>query len=499
MTPIQYWFYLALVTAVLAWIAVQGLRSGDPVHRRLATVAVILFGISLVWFAAPPLAMLTGQQVLVDIVNDVERLVGVAWWLVLTILAIALLERIGWPYLAKRGFTVPRLLPQIMRAVIVAIAFLGVVSSLFEQSLTGLLATSGVIAIVLGFATQTTLADIFSGIAINIERPYRVGDWIQIDNTIVGQVTETNWRATRLRSPEGNAIIMPNSKLAAAQIVNYAYPSTRYQSGVKLVLDIRVPPARAAAVLCAGALDCPRVLIDPPPRAQMREYRDNTVLWEVQYWVDGFDDSPEVKDEVSRGVWTALAVAEIGPGVFADKPPRTGARGGGTIEARLMLDHCDLFRDLDTGTQDELAAAMRGHRFAAGEIVVRRGDAAESLYIVSEGMLDVRIEVPHRGRTVAARIGAGEVFGEMSLLTGSPRSADVVALVDSAAYEVSKAALAPILRRQPDLATRIGEIVAARRTANVAIESANVEDRREAVRAEGAAVLARMRAFFALE
>jgi CRP-like cAMP-binding protein len=142
---------------------------------------------------------------------------------------------------------------------------------------------------------------------------------------------------------------------------------------------------------------------------------------------------------------------------------------------------------------------MRGHRFAAGEIVVRRGDAAESLYIVSEGMLDVRIEVPHRGRTVAARIGAGEVFGEMSLLTGSPRSADVVALVDSAAYEVSKAALAPILRRQPDLATRIGEIVAARRTANVAIESANVEDRREAVRAEGAAVLARMRAFFALE
>src|SRR5690348_10802682 len=139
MTPIQYWIYLALVTAVLAWIAAQGLRSSDPVHRRLATVAVILAGISLLWFGAPPLAMLTGWQVLVDIVSDFERLVGVAWWLVLAGLAIALLERIGWPYLVGRGFTIPRLLPQIMRAVIVSIAFLGIVSALFEQSLTGLL------------------------------------------------------------------------------------------------------------------------------------------------------------------------------------------------------------------------------------------------------------------------------------------------------------------------------------------------------------------------
>jgi CRP-like cAMP-binding protein len=313
-------------------------------------------------------------------------------------------------------------------------------------------------------------------------------------------VTETNWRATRLRSPEGNAIIMPNSKLAAAQIVNYAYPSTRYQSGVKIVLDIRVPPERASAALCAGALDSPRVLADPPPRAQLREYRDNTVLWEVQYWVDGFDDSPQVKDEVARGIWTALALAEIGPGVFADKPPRPAQPGGSVAEARRMLGHVDLFRDLDAATQDELAAAMHWHAFHAGETVMRRGDAAESLYIVASGMLDVRIEVPDRGRTVAARIGAAEVVGEMSLLTGSPRSADVVALVDSTAYEVAKAALAPILRRQPDLAARLGDIVAARRTVNVALEAAIApEGHRDAARAERAEVLARMREFFGLE
>jgi CRP-like cAMP-binding protein len=115
-------------------------------------------------------------------------------------------------------------------------------------------------------------------------------------------------------------------------------------------------------------------------------------------------------------------------------------------------------------------------------------------------MLDVRIEVPRRGRTVAARIGAAEVFGEMSLLTGAPRSADVVALVDSAAYEVSKAALAPILHRRPELASRMGEILAARRSANVAIESASAaDDQRVPVRPDGAEMLARMRAFFGLE
>lgn len=498
MMSVQYWIYLAIAAGLLGWVASIGLRSGEHLHRRLAWVALLLFAITVVWFAAAPLAALTGSPIVTGIVGDLVRLVGVAWWLVLALLVMVLLDRIGWPHLAGRGINVPRLLPQIVHAVIVAIAFFGIVSSLFEQSLTGLLATSGVVAIVLGFATQTTLADIFSGIAINVERPYRVGDWIQIDNAIVGQVTETNWRATRLRSPEGNAIIMPNSKLAAAQIVNYDYPSSRYQSGVKLVLDIRIPPDRAAAVLRAGALDSPRVLPDPPPRALMREFRDNAVLWEVQYWVDGFDDAPQVRDEVSRGVWTALEFAEMGPGVFPDKPPRRPAAG--PEEARRLLDHVDLFRNLDPPAQDELAAAMRRLAFQAGEPVVRRGDAAESLYLVAEGMLDVRIEVPHGGRTVAARIGAGEVFGEMSLLTGAPRSADVVALVDSVAYEVAKPALAPLLRRLPALAQELGAIVAARQMANLAIQRAMpAEARRDAARAEGDAILARMREFFALD
>lgn len=495
---VQYWFYLAAVAALLGWAAVVGLRSQERVHRRLAGVAVLLFGITLVWFGAQPLAALSESPVLIGIAGDMIRLVGVAWWLVLALLVIVLLDRVVWPHFAARGMNVPRLLPQIIRAVVVATAFFGIVSSLFEQSLTGLLATSGVIAIVLGFATQTTLADIFSGIAINIERPYRVGDWIQIDNTIVGQVTETNWRATRLRSAEGNAIIMPNSKLAAAQIVNYDYPSSRYQSSVKIVLDIRIPPERAAAALRAGALDSPRVLPDPPPRAIMREYRDNAVLWEVQYWVDGFDDAPQVRDEVARGVWVALDVSELGPGVFPDKPPKPPAAGVG--EARRLLGHVDLFRNLDLPTQSELAAAMRRHIFQAGETVVRRGDAAESLYIVAEGMLDVRIELPHRGRTVAARIGGGEVFGEMSLLTGAPRSADVVALVDTVAYEVSKPALAAILRRLPNLAEELGEIVAARRMANLAIaRTIEPDERRVAAKAEGDAILARMRDFFGLD
>src|SRR5258708_8096188 len=108
--------------------------SGVPSHRRLATMAVILFGISLLWFGAPPLAMLTGQQVLVDIVNDVGRLVGVAWWLVLTVLALALLERIGWPYLAQRRLAVPPLLPPIIRAVIVAVPLPRAASPPFEQA-----------------------------------------------------------------------------------------------------------------------------------------------------------------------------------------------------------------------------------------------------------------------------------------------------------------------------------------------------------------------------
>ena len=83
-----------------------------------------------------------------------------------------------------------------------------------DQPIEGLLATSGIVALVLGLALQSTLADLFSGIALNIEDPFGAGDRITVDGGNEGQAIEINWRATRIRNRSGDTTVIPNSQIA---------------------------------------------------------------------------------------------------------------------------------------------------------------------------------------------------------------------------------------------------------------------------------------------
>ncbi|MBL8654882.1 MAG: mechanosensitive ion channel, partial [Alphaproteobacteria bacterium] len=263
--PIHYWVYLALIAVAIAWIAAKGLRDTDPARRRLAGLAISLLAMTALWLGMPLIAQHIDHPFLQGIVQDLARVFGVAWWLNLSLLAWVGMERFVWRGLDRRGVQVPKLLKDVVRALVAVLSLFGVVSAASDQPLTGMLAASGVIAVVIGFAMQSTLADLFSGIAINLERPYRVGHWIQIDNLLTGQVVEINWRATRLRTADGNTVVMPNSKLAAAQIVNFDEPAPLYRASLQIPLNARVPPGHAKEALVAAALKSMRVLTSPPP------------------------------------------------------------------------------------------------------------------------------------------------------------------------------------------------------------------------------------------
>jgi CRP-like cAMP-binding protein len=337
---------------------------------------------------------------------------------------------------------------------------------------------------------QSTLADLFSGIALNIERPYRVGDWVQIDSNLVGQVQEINWRATRLRSADGNTVVLPNSKLAAAQIVNYDAPAPRYRASVLVPLDARVPPGIAKEALAAAALKAMRVCADPGPTVETKAIEYSTVVYEVRYWVDSFSDDSSVHDEVTTSIWYALDAAGIAIGQpMQDERPMN----------ERLFDHVDLFRTLDPELRARISQAARPISFHAGDDVVRQGDTDGSLFIVARGVFEVSLD-NHGKRVAVARLGTGDFFGEMSLLTGSPRSAHVTALCDTTALELDKDALGPILQTDPTLAKRLGDIVLHRRLANDAtLRAMPPAERRTATRSQAAELLNHIRAFFALD
>ncbi len=488
--PAHYWIYLAAVALAMLWLAVAGMRSRDPVRRRLSALGIVLLVATALWVGGPKLAGQFASPTLKGLIADAARVFGVLWWVLLAFILLVGLERFVWRTLDKRKIAVPKLLKDVVRALVMIVALFGIVSAAFDQSFTGVLAASGVLAVVIGFAMQSTLADLFSGIALNIERPYRVDDWVQIDSNLVGQVQEINWRATRLRSADGNTVVLPNSKLAAAQIVNYTTPVPRYRASVLVPLDAGVPPGVAKEALAAAALKAMRVCADPGPTVETKSIEYSTVIYDVRYWVDSFNDDSIVHDEVTTSIWYALDAA----GIAIGQPMQTDR----SMHERL-LDHVDLFRMLEPELRARIAAAAQTVSFHSGDDVVRHGDTDNSLFIVARGVFEVSLE--NEGKRVAvARLGTGDFFGEMSLLTGSPRSAHVTALCDTTALEIDKSALGPILKTNPTLAKLLGETVLHRRLANDAmLRAMPPTERRTATRSQAAELLDRIRAFFALD
>ena len=111
-----------------------------------------------------------------------------------------------------------RLLQDLIVGIIYVGAALSVVAYVFDAPVGTLIATSGVVALILGLALQSTLSDVFSGIALNLARPYGIGDWLVLGNSIEGKVVETNWRATHLLTGANDLVIVPNSDLAKARL-----------------------------------------------------------------------------------------------------------------------------------------------------------------------------------------------------------------------------------------------------------------------------------------
>lgn len=391
--------------------------------------------------------------------------VGLLWWLAVAWMVVQCVNAFVWSGLL-RGATLPRLLTDAVDGIVWLLALFAIISVVFGQPVTGLLATSGVVAIVLGLALQNTLSDMFSGIALNISAPFRIGDWIETDGNVSGRVIEVDWRATRIRTRDDTVILVPNSQLARQKILNTYHPTKVYAAHVRLRLGYEVDPARARQVLHAAALAVPKVRVDPPPLVRAWEFLDWAVLYDVRFHLDDYADDPDVKQDVVSSIWHHLHWA----GIRIATPQSHVTVGRRRARSELppsaperLLEGVALFAPLPAEARAQLTGRLRRRAVAAGITVVHQGDAGASLFIVAEGILSVTVDAHP-----VARLVPGQVFGEMSLMTGEPRSAAVAAAVPCVLYEIDKTDIAPLLETYPDLVERLGGVLAQRRAANAA-------------------------------
>jgi small-conductance mechanosensitive channel/CRP-like cAMP-binding protein len=335
-----------------------------------------------------------------------------------------------------------------------------------------LLTTSALLTAVIGLALQDTLGNLVSGLALQMQRPFEVGDWIQFetDEKTIGQVTEVNWRATTLLTNDLVEVIVPNGVLARASIRNFTQPSTVSRRSVEVAAPYGVAPKRVHDAILAALPGTPGVLADPAPWVQTKKFADSGIEYVVWFFINDFATRPRIDGAVRDRVWYALQRAAIDipfpirtvhmHQMSEESEKRDRDR---ELERRDKVLRCVDFLDVLTpDVHRTLAAATTKRMYAPGEIIVRQGEPSAELFIIDQGTVVVEV-TSETGKTRAvAKLGAGKFFGEMALMTGEPRSATVRAETECELLVVGHAAFHDTLAAVPGLVEKISDLLATR-------------------------------------
>src|SRR6266480_674896 len=347
---------------------------------------------------------------------DWRNHVGAALFLLSTAFIVALLDRYLWElyWEKKRRTTIPHFLRQVVALFIYLIALLLVLSVGYhaEGQLRGILAGSGIAAIVLGFATQDLFGGIIAGIALQISKPYKVGDWLHIQDRFA-EVMEINWRSTRLRTNDGIYLDIPNYQVARNTIVNLHYPTQVHAMRLRVGVDYDVPPNRVKDALHRAASSAEGVLQDPPTKVFVMDFADSAVIYEIKFSMGNHRFYNDVCDAIRTNIWYEFRRQQItipfpirtlhlqrGPKPIAD----------GRSEARAILRSEGLF---DCMTEEQLAHVLEKsqiHRYGRGERLIEEGAEGDSMFVMLRGSAAVSIAKNGAGVRVGL-MRQGDCFG----------------------------------------------------------------------------------------
>ena len=397
----------------------------------------------------------------------------------------------------------PRILQDVLMGVAYFVALMGLFSAAGVE-MSSILTTSALVTAVVAFALQDTLGNVISGLALQIMRPFSVGDWVTVESH-TGRVTEINWRATRLLTSDEVVVVVPNSTIAKNAVVNYSMPSRVVRRELRVSVSYDVPPSRVEDVAVGAIRASPGVLAEPAPHCFVESFGDSAIGYACRFFIDDFPR----RDVLVGGAAARLYYEFQRQGVAIPYPIRTVHLYEHTEERqqRKREEHVrklvDRFLAIDflapLGNEALLALARRVHSvsFGRGETIVREGEQGTDFFLIKQGQVSVSIDSGGKAHEVA-RLKAGDFFGEMSLMTGETRRATVVALGDVRAVRVDKRSFHDVLAPHPELAEKISRVLALREAALEEKVAALPAEADKVIERRSAALLGVIKGFFGL-
>lgn len=447
------------------------------------------------WDQAPFVAKLDGS-----LQDKLELSLVVLQWMVGGWLINKGLALIVWPLATRRngGTPVPKMLMDLVALMVWLVLAVTMAAVVFDQSLTALLATSTVTLGVIGFAVRELISDFFAGIALSIEKPFAIGDWIEVD-AVAGKVVDMTWRAVRLLTTDEVTIIVPNGNIAAETFRNYSRPDNWFRDELLIPLPFEVTPQQGQRILLSAVTQIPELAAHHRTSSvSIAEYDDRGVIWRLLYWAPDFGRLSSIRFAVHANILRNVHMSGLRmPVPMEEIRVMRSSLGAELSSIERMLKTSPVFSALSEDDLAILARTAEQRVVSMGKPILHQGAPGSSLFLLNEGLLCVSVATADGSHTQVGQIAPGHVFGEMSLLTGAPCGATVIPAMDSLITEIGKDSMAELLSRRPLVAETLSRILAERQGQTAARMAAG-HDVMEVGDDQGAArqMLGRIRTFF---
>jgi small-conductance mechanosensitive channel len=416
------------------------------------------------------------------------------WW---GLAARELVNLAAVPVAIRKTAVESKLLSDLIAASTYVCSALAMLGFVFGLPLQGLVATSGVIAIVLGLALQSTLGDVFSGVSLSIEKPFRIGDEILLEGGAEGEVIEMNWRATHLRNGANDVVVIPNSTIAKLRIQNHSAGNKRYSGNLTVVVDNGSEPELTLELLRQAAMTCPSILEHPAPSAEATEVKGDRITYALNFSTSSIASAGEARSQFITQLYKRArpVVAHGDSSGSTVARDRTDSCPIFLFPENELLNHLPILEPLSDAEKAKLHSKITRRHFQAGEQLLKQGVEINSAQFVFSGIVQVTRQVED-GRVLNMRkLGPGDSFGDISLLIGMQSSGTFTALTSGLLLQLCSEDLKPILESRPELmeslshsATKVQQFVAMFDQA--AIQPIAIEQRD---------LLSRIKTFFRLE
>ena len=421
-------------------------------------------------YLLPTLAIVILMRHLLNIKETAlpSQIVQTVFWIALGYTALSLLNVTLTIKDTKKSWQirVPNLLFQFIRILLFLCISAYVLSYIWKVDLNKVAEALGIGSLVIALALQDTLSNLVSGFLLLIESPFKVGDWLRV-NDIEAEVIEMNWRAVRLKTRDRDIVIIPNGVLGQDTIYNYTLIDPIHVERIPLKFLFEDPPNRILQVLTSAALATEGVLSKPAPEVLTTAYTDGAIEYEVKLYIRDFASVEQIHhDFLTRVYYTAKRYDITVPypiSVEGDVDLLDRGRGDRTQEIQQFLRSLPYFSYFTRETIDRLGQRATLKFYGTGELIVRSGEFDPGFYIIKNGGVTISTKDKDGREQEVSHLSKSDFFGETVLLSGEPSIVSIKATDDVAAILIETEAVAELVQQNPRFAREINLLIEERR------------------------------------